>query len=97
MPEPIAFLSYTHFDDSHEEEKITRFCKRLVDEVKMQTGRQFPIFRDKKDIQWGQRWRSRIEQGLDAAVFLIPIVTPAYFQSEFCRKEYERFLGVCLT
>lgn len=47
MPEPIAFLSYTHFDDSHEEEKISRFCERLTGEVRVQTGQQFPIFRDK--------------------------------------------------
>jgi parallel beta-helix repeat protein len=92
MPEPIAFLSYTRFDDTHEEERIAKFCERLSGEVRMQTGQPFPIFRDKKDIQWGQRWRERIEEGLDAAVFLIPILTPSYFQSDICRDEYELFL-----
>jgi parallel beta-helix repeat protein len=91
MPEPITFLSYTRFDNTHEENRIAEFCERLSGEVKMQTGQPFPIFRDKKDIQWGQRWRERIEEGLDAAVFLIPILTPSYFQSQPCCDEYELF------
>ncbi len=91
MLEPIAFLSYTRFDDAHDEERIAWFCERLSGEVKMQTGQPFPIFRDKKDIQWGQRWRERIEECLDEAVFLIPILTPSYFQSQPCREEYELF------
>lgn len=91
MPEPIAFLSYTGFDNIHEENRIAEVCERLSGEVKMQTGQPFPIFRDKKDIQWGQRWRERIEEGLDEAVFLIVILTPSYFQSQPCCDEYELF------
>jgi parallel beta-helix repeat protein len=91
MPEPIAFLSYTSFDDAYEEGRIAEFCERLSAEVRMRTGHPFPIFRDKKDIKWGQNWRSRVEQGLDEAVFLIPILTPSYFQSQPCCEEYERF------
>jgi F-box protein 11 len=92
MPEPIAFLGYTRFDNAHDEDRIAQFCERLSGEVKMQTGCPFPIFRDKKDIKWGQRWRERIEESLDEAVFLIPILTPSYFQSQPCREEHERFL-----
>ena len=92
MLEPIAFLSYTRFDNAHDEDRIAWFCERLSGEVKMHTGRPFPIFRDKKDIKWGQRWRERLEEGLDEAVFLILILTPSYFQSQPCREEYELFL-----
>jgi len=91
MPESIAFLSYTRFDNTHDEDRIARFCERLSGEVKMQTGQTFPIFRDRKDIKRGHRWRERIEEGLDEAVFLIPLLTPSYFQSQPCRKEYELF------
>lgn len=91
MLEPIAFLSYATSDDVHEGGKIAEFCERLSGEVKMQTGKPFHIFRDKKDIGWGENWKKRVEQGLDAATFLIPILTPSYFQSEPCREEYEIF------
>ena len=70
MLEPIAFLSYTTFDNAHDEDAIAWFCERLSGEVRMQTGKSFPIFRDRKDIRWGQNWKERIEQGIDAATFL---------------------------
>jgi len=91
MLEPIAFLSYTTFDNAHDENAIAWFCERLSSEVRMQTGKSFPIFRDKKDIRWGQNWKARIGEGIDAATFLITILTPSYFQSMACREEHEAF------
>jgi parallel beta-helix repeat protein len=91
MLKPIAFLSYTTFDNAHNKGAIADFCDRLSGEVRIQTGKLFPIFRDKKDIKWGQNWNARIEQGLDSTTFLIPIVTPSYLKSKACREEYEKF------
>ena len=93
MTEPIAFLSYAHFDDDHDGGIVTRlFHERLSKEVQAQTGHPFPIFLDNTSIQWGQRWEERIDGGLDGAVFLIAIVTPSYFRSDYCREEYDKFL-----
>jgi len=58
----------------------------------MQLGEDFPIFQDRNDIQWGQNWEERIEKSLDAVTFLIPILTPSFFKSPYCRKEVEQFL-----
>jgi parallel beta-helix repeat protein len=58
----------------------------------MQTGESFDIFQDRNDIAWGQQWKKRIEESLDAVTFLIPIVSPAFFKSPPCREEMERFL-----
>ncbi|HKG15562.1 MAG TPA: right-handed parallel beta-helix repeat-containing protein [Pyrinomonadaceae bacterium] len=92
MPEhkPAAFLSYVHSDDKYGH--VTAFRERLSDEVQMQVGIEFPIFQDRKDIQWGDNWRERIEGSLDAVTFLIPVVTPSFFNSEHCRAELRRFL-----
>jgi len=57
----------------------------------MQTGHGFPIFQDRNDIAWGNNWKERIEEGLDGVTFLIPIITPSFFQSDACRAEFERF------
>lgn len=90
---PIAFLSYVHFDDKHEEQRLTKFREKLENEVRMQTGNKgFKIFQDRKDIKWGQSWRERIVRALDATTFLIPIITPGFFTSQECRKELERFI-----
>jgi F-box protein 11 len=90
--QPIAFMSYAIDDDEHDGGNLTRFCERLSGEVQMQTGDEFVIFQDRKHILWGQNWRARIEESLDGAAFLIPIITPSFFVSPYCCDELERFL-----
>ena len=90
--EPVAILSYVRLDDRYEDGRLSEFCNRLAREMRMQTGRPFHIFQDRKDIGWGQQWQQRIEESLDAATFLIPIVTPVFFNSPACRAEFQRFL-----
>lgn len=90
---PLAFMSYVRFDDQHENGRLTAFRERLSGEVRMQTGEDFSIFQDRNDIQWGQNWKERIEGSIDAVTFLIPIVTPSFFNSTACREELERFLA----
>lgn len=88
--QPIAFMSYARTDDAYGH--LTSFRERLSQEVRTQTGDEFPIFQDRNDILWGQNWKERIEDSLDGATFLIPILTPSFFKSPACRSELERFL-----
>jgi cobaltochelatase CobT len=90
--QPIAFMSYVHFDDEHEGGLISDLRGRLSGEVRMQTGKDFPIFQDRNDIQWGDNWRKRIEETLDSVTFLIPIITPSFFNSKICRDELKEFI-----
>jgi parallel beta-helix repeat protein len=87
---PIAFMSYVHSDDKYKH--LTTFCERLSDEVQVQTGSEFLIFQDRRDIQWGQNWRQRIENSLGEITFLIPIITPGFFNSVPCREELGSFV-----
>lgn len=89
---PSAFLSYTHFDNIHNGDFISKLCCRLGKEVQLQRGDIFQVFQDKKDIMWGQKWKERIQKSLNVATFLIPIITPSFFKSENCRKEVLQFL-----
>jgi hypothetical protein len=92
--EPVAFLSYVHADDEHDDGLITAFRRKLEGELRAQTGyRELRVFQDRDDIAWGQAWRDRVDNSLDAATFLIPVVTPAFLASEQCRRELDRFLG----
>lgn len=90
---PIAFLSYVHSDDLHDGGRITSLRKRIEGEVQMQIGRPFPVFQDRNDIEWGQKWQERIVESLLEVTFLIPIVTPNFFNSHACRKEFDVFLA----
>src|SRR5271169_6393432 len=89
---PIGFMSYVRFDDEHENGRLTEFCKRLSGEVQVQTGEKFHIFQDRNDIAWGQQWKRRLDESIDAVTFLIPIITPGFFKSPACRAELERFI-----
>ena len=90
---PGSFMSYVHSDDKYKQ--LTTLRERLSDEVGMQIGIEFPIFQDTKDIHWGQNWEQRIKNALDEEMtFLIPIITPGFFNSEPCRDELERFIEV---
>jgi len=39
-------MSYVRFDDA----QLTAFRERLAGEIRIQTGREFPIFQDRNDI-----------------------------------------------
>ena len=88
----VGFMSYVRSLDDHDHGQITNFCKLLSGEVCAQSGHQFSIFQDRTDIDWGEQWAKRINDSIDTATFLIPIITPSFFTSQPCRDELERFL-----
>jgi hypothetical protein len=88
---PVVFMSYAHRDNW--EERLTRLREHLSRRVSIQRGEDLSIFQDSEDIRLGQNWRERIETSLDEAMFFIAIVTPSFFNSDYCRAELERFLA----
>jgi hypothetical protein len=86
---PVAFMSYAHHDDS--DHRLATFRERLVLELRSQTGRDIAIFKD-DDIDLGEQWLRRLREGLAASTFLLPIITPSFFTSAYCRKELDVFL-----
>lgn len=92
--EPGAFFSYARFDDSHDNGRVSDLRKRLEAEVRAQTGEPFEIWQDRESIQWGEKWKERIDQAIDTLTFLIVIITPSWFNRAACREEFERFLKV---
>uniref|UniRef100_UPI001EF5E68B TIR domain-containing protein n=1 Tax=Frankia sp. Cj3 TaxID=2880976 RepID=UPI001EF5E68B len=90
--DPAAFLSYAHADDTYASGQITAFRQQLEGELRAQVGHDLHIFQDRDDITWGQAWKERVDDSLDAATFIIPIVTPRFLASDQCRRELARFL-----
>lgn len=90
--QPAAFMSYVLLDDEHNDRKLTQFRERLSAEVRVQTGRDFPIFQDRNDIAWGENWQVRIDRALDEVTLLLAVMTPSFFLSTACRSEVEHFL-----
>lgn len=89
----VAFMSYAHADDENAEGAITRLAQALTRTARLVTGDEdFAIFFDRDDIEWGDRWRDRIGTGLDQSCLLIPVLSPSYFRSDYCRRELEEFV-----
>ncbi len=91
---PVAFLSYAHRDDAYHDGAITKLREELSNAIGVAIGEDFSIFQDRKDIAWGEHWPSKLEQGLAGCRFLIPILSPSFFTSKYCRKELSEFLEI---
>jgi hypothetical protein len=90
MKRHLAFWSYARLDD--QDEKLSWLYGRLQDELHAQSGHRHEIFQDRHDLKIGNDWDNKLDEGLRAAEFLIPIITPRFFESEPCREEVNAFL-----
>jgi hypothetical protein len=87
------FLSYAADNDDLEE--VKRFFADLSVEVRRQLGLKqsgaVVGFRDQEDIKVGVEWERRLGEALQNSKALICLYSPAYFRSEWCRREWEVF------
>ncbi len=91
---PEAFLSYTRLDDEYFGGAITSLRRLLELGVQVVTGdRTFSIFQDVDGIEFGQKWKKRLNEAISTSRFLIPIVTPLFFKSDPCRDELKQFIA----
>jgi TIR domain len=93
VSEWAAFFSYAHHDDRAEGGRLHKLAEALATEVQSQTGQPFEIFVDRDAIHWGTNWKRALDEGLQQSTFLIPVITPSYFESEYCRNELAAFLA----
>ena len=88
----VAFFSYTHADDEHDNGLLSNVRARLENEIRLTLGDQrIQVFQDRDDLEPGDVWEARLAKAIDEAVFLIPVITPSFFASEFCCGEFMRF------
>jgi hypothetical protein len=91
--DPVGFWCYSRRDDELDGGRIRRLSEFIADEFEIITGDRLEIFVDDSSLSWGDAWRSRIESALASATFLIPVVTPRFLKSQWCRKEVITFSG----
>ncbi len=87
---PTGFWSYTSSDDNAARGRLSQLRRLLADELQLKLGgraRTVHIFQDVAAIPFGTDWLKEIRQALAESSFLIPIVTPAFLQSEMCCQE----------
>jgi hypothetical protein len=83
--------SYVHADDQDEGGRIRQLARDVKAQFEMQTGDTIELFFDADAIEWGDKWREKIDDGLATIAFFMPVLTPRYFQSAECRRELQSF------
>lgn len=86
-----AFWSYTRRDNEKDKGRIRQLAEDIADEYEILSGDELKLFLDLEEIKWGDDWKASIDSALEGIAFFIPVVTPAYFNSDQCRRELQRF------
>lgn len=87
-----GFWSYARNDDAHTDNQITELRNRVAGEIALHLGRDIDMFQDIYDLRTGDDWEAALRGNLSAASFLIPVLTPRYFERPWCREEVMTFL-----
>ena len=90
-----GFFSYNRLDAEIDPDLVTALTTRLAQRVTRKIiNAEFSIWRDVNDLRTGQRWDDRIGQAVRQSRVLILLMTPKWFESANCRKEYLTFKEV---
>lgn len=88
-----GFWGYAHLDDTADGGRVTRLAEKIRLEYQALTTHELEIFVDRTSLSWGEQWRVRIHDSLQATTFYIPIITPNFIDSVECRKEFLTFVN----
>ena len=90
---PAGFWSYSISGDESWRGKLSQLRALLAGELQQQLGPalKVTIFEDVAGIPPGRDWAKQINEAIEASSFLVPIVTPAFLQSEWCCEEVKMF------
>jgi hypothetical protein len=84
------FISYAHKDN--ERGQVRELCDAIRDDFYQFAGRNLNAFFDEHDIPSMADWESRIAQGLRESRLLLTVLSPNYFASAYCRREWEEYV-----
>ena len=84
-----VFISYSRKDN--EPDWLSGFVSELKNRHREFAGRELQVFFDRDEIQTGDQWRHRILGALRDSAYMLAVVSPNYFASQYCRWEFDEF------
>lgn len=88
------FISYGHLDDQDPAGDVKGWVDLLVERlprlISANLGYLPKVWRDERSLSGDALLRAAIEEGITNSSLLIPIISPRYVQSDWCRREVER-------
>jgi tetratricopeptide (TPR) repeat protein len=87
------FISYAHADDRGENAgKVAALVGAIEAEYLRVTGGVLNVFFDTHAIRSMDDWLARILTGLRQSKMMVAVLSPSYFQSDYCRREWEFYV-----
>jgi len=89
-----VFVSYAHCDNEGQYEGMVSALIAAIEEQHARfTPARLKVFFDRNAIRSMDDWEHRILQGLRESTMMLAVISPAYFGSEYCRREWEHYLA----
>ncbi len=94
-----VFWSYSRTADDYDKNEITSLRNRLHKAIEVLHGSRINLMIDSLNVRHGQNLETRIHHLISTSCCMVPILSPTYFQSDWCHKEYlwfreqERLIG----
>jgi TIR domain len=86
-----VFLSYARVDDENNQ-FVSKLAKAMQRTFQVYMGWPLRIFLDTRDIDTAEVWEERIKVALENSTVMVAVLTPSYFHSQWCAKEWDYFL-----
>jgi hypothetical protein len=84
------FCSYAHSDNDNG--WIDDFIKKFISLYKKMTGEKISVFIDNESIITADIWSNKIINSIIKSKICLAFVSPSYVKSEWCRKEWNKFI-----
>src|SRR5207237_204247 len=90
-----VFVSYTHVDDQDDGGRrwVTQFKQDLRTRLEIVSGHTVDIWRDEEKLGAGDRFNETIAKAVRESAVLLVVLSPSYFNSEYCGRERDEFSG----
>jgi formylglycine-generating enzyme required for sulfatase activity len=88
MLDPVGFWSYARLDDEHSDGQLSQLRAIVGKAIGIQYGDTVTLWQDIQAIPYGVDWLAEIETTIGKTTFFIPLVTPRFLKSKFCRDEF---------
>ncbi len=83
------FISYSDDDV----EWVRPFYEALKKDLTRVIGKEVVTFWDKEGLKSGDTWDEKLRDASGDSATLVAILTPTFFDSQYCEKELDSFLG----
>ena len=87
-----AFISYSHHDNNAHGNWIHQFHDKLAELYRAKTGHKLTVFLDREGLNAGDVLSNRLQVALNESAIFIPVLSPVYLSSPWCRREFLYFL-----